>query len=175
MIDIYLAIPDNNDEKRSLEEIYYKYSSTMYSVAYKILNNKEDAEDAVQNAFIAIARNFQKIQKLSGQKLIQCLVIIVRNHSINIYNRNKRQSERAMNLDNSIVYVNTDFFENYDYEELVGVIFQLPEIYRDVIFLRYVSGFTVKEISRMLDLREDTVWKRTERARNKLKEALEER
>ena len=71
--------------------------------------------------------------------------------------------------------MDVDYFENIDYDELVKTISQLPQIYKDVLFLRYVNDFSVKEISKMLDISVDTVWKRLERARKMLKELLERR
>lgn len=175
MLSICLSMLDSDEDKHSFEELYYTYKQGMYAVAYGILHNKEDAEDAVQKAFISIANNFEKIKSLSGQELKPCIVIIVRNHSINIYNANKRRAERTVEYDDSDSPVDVNFLEKYEYEELIAVISELPVIYRDIIFMHYVRGFTPKEIAKMLDIKVDTVWKRIERAKKQLKEALEKR
>lgn len=175
MLSMCLSILDNEEDKLSFEELYYKYRQRMYAVAYSILQNNEDAEDAVQNAFIAIASNFKKIHKLSGQELKPLLVIIVRNHAINIYNGNKRRAERSAKYKDNRSHVDVNFLENYEYEELINVISELPVIYRDTIFLHFVHGFTPKEIGKMLDIKVEAVWKRLERARKLLRKALNER
>ena len=106
------------------------------------------------------------------QEVKPFLVVIVRNHSINIYNRNRRRSEYTVELDDNDAPVEIDFLEQYEYEQLLKVISDLPEIYRDIIFLHYVSGFSNKEISKLLDIKTETIWKRIERAKKLLKKAL---
>lgn len=175
MISICLSMLDHEEDKQSFEEIYYTYKQAMYAIAFGVLHNKEDAEDAVQKAFISIANNFEKIKSLSGQEIKSYIVIIVRNHSINIYNANKRNAERMTEYDDSDLQVNINYFENFEYAELVAVISELPAIYRDIIFLHYVRGWSPKEIGKMLDIKIETVWKRIERAKKQLKKALEER
>lgn len=65
------------------------------------------------------------------------------------------------------------FFENIDYQKLLQTISELPLIYKDILFMHYVNHYTNKEISKMLDISVDNVWKRIERAKKLLKEKLE--
>ncbi len=60
-----------NTEKEVIlvEEIYKKYSKFMYKVAYSVLHNKYDSEDAVQQSFLRIIDNLDKIGDLEGKKL----------------------------------------------------------------------------------------------------------
>ena len=174
MLQIYLSILESEDSKEKFENLYLDYKQYMYSVAYNILGNVHDSEDAVHQAFLAIAYNFKKISHLSSQELKPYIVIITRNTSINIYNKNKRNSMRCVQLNDDISSVEIDFFENYNYESLLNCILQLDSIYKDILYLRYVNGFSTKDISKMLCISEDTVWKRTERAKKQLKKLLEE-
>ena len=72
MLNLCLAMLDSDDDKKSFEALYYKYRQCMYVVAYSILHNVQDAEDAVQNALIAVANNYEKIRLLSGSKTVSC-------------------------------------------------------------------------------------------------------
>jgi len=65
-------------------------------------------------------------------------------------------------------------FDNYGYNELVEAIKQLPQMYKDVLFLHYVEGFSVKETAEMLNLPKGTVYKRIERGKAVLADILEE-
>lgn len=76
-------------------------------------------------------------------------------------------------MDINTVADEADIFERYDYDQLVKTISELPEIYKDVIFLYYLEDFTTKEIADMLDITVQAVWKRLERAKKLLKENLE--
>ena len=60
---VYLMMIDSQEDQSKFEKVYLTYRGLMYHVAYKILNNKHDAEDAVHSAFIKIAENIQKIDK----------------------------------------------------------------------------------------------------------------
>jgi len=173
MINIYLSALDTAEDKSQFEDFYIKYRQKMYTVAYKILQNVEDSEDAVHEAFIAIADNFEKIKNFSCQELQSYIVIIVRNASINIYRKNKKDSEHLAEFDDNQPTINVNFFENIDRDELIQAISKLPLIYKDVLFLHYINQYTTKEISKMLDISINTVWKRIERAKKLLKQELE--
>ena len=62
MINLYLSVIDTDDDKNQFEQLYIKYKDKMYSIAYGILHNIEDSEDAVHQAFLTIANNFEKIK-----------------------------------------------------------------------------------------------------------------
>ena len=61
LLSIYLSLIDDDDDKDRFEELYKKYRIGMYKIAFSILHNNEDAEDAVHEAFLCIANKFQKI------------------------------------------------------------------------------------------------------------------
>ena len=69
--------------------------------------------------------------------------------------------------------MDVDVLEQYEYTQLVKVISELPQIYKDIVYLYYLEEFTAKEVAKMLNISVDTVWKRAERAKKLLKEALE--
>ena len=173
MINIYLSILDTAEDKAEFEDLYVKYKQRMYAVAYKILHNIEDSEDAVHNAFLKIADNFEMIKKFSCQEFQSYIVIIVRNSSINIYRKNKKDSEHLAEFDDNQLTIDVNFFENIDRDVLIQTISNLPLIYKDVLFLHYVNQYTTKEISKMFDISIDAVWKRIERAKKLLKQELE--
>ena len=174
MLSFYLTLLDTPEEKRSFEQLYLSYRQDMYAVAYSILHNSYDAEDAVHQAFLAIANNFKKISSIPCQEIKGYIVIIIRNTSINIYNSNKRRSERSSDFDDCGVSVEVDFFERFEVEELKNAISRLPQIYKDIIYLHFLEEFTVREISKMLGISKEAVWKRIERAKKLLKSILEE-
>lgn len=173
MLGFYLSILETNEDKDRFEKLYRMFKQDMYAIAYSILNNKEDAEDAVHQAFIAIANNFEKVNKIPSQEIKSYVVIISKNTALNFYKKNKRIASHRIELNDNIAVDDIDFLEQYEYDQLVKVISELPEIYKDVIFLRYLEGFTSKEIAGMLSITSESVWKRLERAKKLLKEALE--
>jgi RNA polymerase sigma-70 factor (ECF subfamily) len=172
MLFFYCTLLDTDDDKDQFSELYLKHRQDMYAVAYSILHNREDAEDAVHDSFISIANNFKKIKQIPCQEVKRYFVIIVRNASINIYNKNKRNSENCESYDDNQISVEMDFFEKFNHQQLVKSISELPMIYKDIVYLYYFKEMTAKEIAKMLRITPETVWKRVERAKHMLKEQL---
>ena len=54
MLSLYLSMVETDDEREFVTKLYQTYRQRMYNLAYGILNNKHDAEDAVSTAFIRI-------------------------------------------------------------------------------------------------------------------------
>ena len=52
MLYIYLSSLNTDEEKNYFEEIYLNYRQKMYGIAYSILHNAQDSEDAVHQAFL---------------------------------------------------------------------------------------------------------------------------
>lgn len=174
MLVFYLSMLDTEEYKNKFERFYIKYRNDMYNIAFSILHNCEDAEDVVHDAFVSIANNFEKIDKIPCEEIKFYFTIIVRNFSINLYNSNKRKNKYCEEFDDFKIPVNENVFEKFDYQLLVEKISELPVIYKDIIYLYYHEELTAKEISKILKISTDAVWKRAERAKKILKDALEE-
>ena len=68
----------------------------MYKVAYQILHNRHDAEDAVHDSVIAIIDNLEKIKKINCHETWSYIVTIVKSRAFNIYQRKGKRSEREV-------------------------------------------------------------------------------
>lgn len=58
---IYLQTIETGEDKTKFEQIYAEYRGLMFHVAYEILHNEQNAEDATHQAFVRIAENIRKI------------------------------------------------------------------------------------------------------------------
>ena len=63
MISFYLSLLDTPEEKSKFEQLYLLYRQDMFKLAYGILDNKYDTEDAVHEAFMRVMK---KLTKISG-------------------------------------------------------------------------------------------------------------
>lgn len=81
----FVAIIEDEQSKSKPESLYTKYGKDMFRVAYRILNDYQLAQDAVQVAFIKLIDNIDKIDEVNSNKTRAFAVIVVRNISINIY------------------------------------------------------------------------------------------
>lgn len=172
MLGFYLSMLDTEDEKNLFEELYRKYSQDMYAVAFDILNNQADAEDAVHQSFLKIANNFTKISSIPRNEIKAYIVIICRNTSFNLYNQNKRDSKRKCQLNESEL-VDDSFFEKESIDDLKKAIRLLDDKYKDVLYLYCLQGFSASETSKILDISVNNVRQRVMRAKQQLKKILE--
>ena len=62
---LYLSMLETPEERDLFEEIYTEYMQLMYKVAFRILRNESDSEDAVHQAFLSVIENFNKYKKNS--------------------------------------------------------------------------------------------------------------
>jgi len=160
---IYLQMIETEEEKSKFEEIYREYRNLMYHVAFGKLRNVQDAEDAVHYAFTKIAENIKIIEPV-GPKTKQLVVTIVDNRVTDIFRARGRHPKVPYN----------DALENQTIAEPVGenvltrCVLALPEQQRTVIWLKYVHGFSLREIAKILGI--SLVWaqKIDQRAKKKL-------
>lgn len=59
MLMIYLSAIETPEEKIKFEELYYRYRGFMLKAVKRVLRGDQDAEDAVHNAFLSTARNWE--------------------------------------------------------------------------------------------------------------------
>lgn len=81
---IYLSLIDSYKDKSKFMKIYDKYKNLLFHVAKKILKDNNLAEDALQEAFIRIAKNLHKINEVSSPETKGFVVIIVKHVSISM-------------------------------------------------------------------------------------------
>ena len=166
---IYLALIEEPAEKLKFEQLYEKYRNLMYHVAYQILGSHQDAEDAVHQAFLSIIQNFEKISLTECPKTRSFVVIITERKAIDLLrNRNRHRAEV---FDEQFCGL---AFPAPTEEPPAEAIAKLPASYREALLLRYDNGFTVREIAGLLKISESGVRKLLGRAKQMLRQLLEE-
>ncbi len=151
----------------NFDDIYEKYKNTVYYLAISYLKNIDDAEDIVQNVFLKLYRNLNKIN--SELYLKNWLIVVTINEcKSNLISSWKRKVRRFIdNEEDKIPAKNRD-------DELLNSIFLLPKKDRLIVHLYYYENYKVKEIANLLRVKETTVKQRLARSREKLKDILGE-
>lgn len=166
---VYLQMIETEAQRSLFEQVYYKYRNLMYSVAYDILRNEQDAEDAVHHAFVKIAENISKILDPECPKTKAYVVTIVENTAISLYRQKRRHP--SVPLDDPALGIRVEYTgEN----ELARCMARLPARYRQVLLLKHHHGYTTKEIAKMLGLTVANVSKLEQRAKAKLETLCKE-
>jgi len=173
MIGIFLTLIDTEEDKQKFILLYEEYRKLMFYVANKILNNTQLSEDAVQEAFLRIAKNFHKIGEVSCPQTKAFVVIITRNIAINFFNKEHKQLDITETVSKNVQDFSEDAFEAVSYKLLTECILKLPEKYRDILYLNHIYSYSFVEISNLLAITVETAKKRAQRARKMLKEIIE--
>ena len=176
MIAIFNLLEDKA-ERNLAEAIYKKHKKAMYGVAYSILKNSADAEDAVMDAVYKIINNISKFDSEASEKTRSLVMIIVRNVALNKYNYNKSHGAVSFDEEAESELYREESPEEYflsaeAYGELLAKIRALEPIYRDVILMKYLYGYANLEISAMLGVSEATVRVRLMRGKKLLKNKI---
>ena len=84
MLMICLSLVDTPEEKSKFRQLYEKYRGLMFYCAREILRDDGLAEEAVQEAFIRLAKHLKKINDIDCNKTKHFIVIIVESASKDI-------------------------------------------------------------------------------------------
>lgn len=177
MLLFLLSLVDSPEDKKKVEDLYYKYRTLMKYIAMKMLHNEDMAEDAVGDALVSLIENLDRIDEVETDDTKAFVYIVIRNVCLNRYNKSIRHPTRhpTENIDDFIEYQidDTDVFEEVYLNDYFQCFSKLPPIYRDVMELKIYYDMSTKDIAAVLHISEDSVRKRTERARKILKELME--
>ncbi len=166
---IYLQTISSIEEKTKFEHIYLRYKGLMYVRAFDILQNVQDAEDAVHEAFVKIAEIIKAVEDPESNRTKAFVVTIVQNQAIDIYRARIRRGEAPLDEAKWNVQV-----EYTGADDLAACICRLPMRERQILLLRHYYGFEFKEIAAMLGLTQANVRKIAWRAKEKLEAICKE-
>lgn len=161
-------------EREAHYQLYKLYSKAMYNVGYRITRSEEEAEDVLQEAFISAFRNLEHYR--GDASFGAWLKRIVVNKAINALNKRKHETIPADNEQWDIAEeeVPAEYRDDLTVERVKQSIEKLPEGYRMVVSLYLLEGYDHQEIGEILGITESTSKSQLNRAKNKLKELLNE-
>lgn len=165
-------------DKNAFDRIYEKYSTELFRTAYLICKNRADAEDALQETFIALYRKAREITKPESLRywLLRCLS----GKAKDILRKRKREypeesivsfAEEAGKRRQGAEGFLSELMEQTAFE---ACLYGMPAKYREVLVLYYYNELSVKEIARLTGQLEGTVKSRLFQARKQVKQRLEE-
>lgn len=170
----------SSQQKEKLHQLYALYEQPLYRIAYAILHQTEQAEDAVSDAFLKIIPHLDQIESPDSPKTKAFLIQVIRNTAINQYRKNVKDAERLTNLDDSTLQVPSphneveQFLQQTEQQEQLAQLLQgLSETDRTILFLRCEQEQSFREIAERLSMKEATVRKRFERARKAIQKQAE--
>lgn len=171
-INVYIHAPlieeCRKGNSRAQFSLYKQYSKAMYNLACRIVNNREDAEDLLQEAFIECFRNISsfRFESTFGAWLKKILV----NKCINHLRKKKIDIILCETLPVTIYEEDEEI--TYDTGKIFKGIEMLPDGYRIILTLYLLEGYDHTEIAQILGISESTSKSQYSRAKEKLRKLL---
>lgn len=152
-------------------QLYQLYAKAMFNVCYRMLNNREEAEDMLQESF---TEAFTKLDSFRYESSFGAwLKRIVVNKSINELKRKKTELVLTATLPEKKDTSQTEIeYSNLQVEEIKKAMEKLPEGYRVIFSLYLLEGYDHSEIAEILNISESTSKSQYHRAKQKIKELL---
>jgi RNA polymerase sigma factor (sigma-70 family) len=171
-INVYIHAPlieeCRKGNERARFRLYDQYSKAMYNLAYRMLNNREDAEDMLQEVFIECFRNIEsfRFESTFGAWLKKILI----NKCINQLKKKKIDLTLFDTLPTFVYEEDEEII--YDTDKIFRGIEMLPDGYRIILTLYLLEGYDHSEISQILSISESTSKSQYSRAKEKLRNIL---
>ena len=158
--------------RQAQSDLYQKYKSMLFGVCLRYASNHEEAEDILQDGFIAIYRDLYQYRPVGalGAWLRKVMVNTALQH---LRKKKKMFSQVSLEKVYHLEDRDTDIFGQFRAKALVGMLQQLPDGYRTVFNMYVVEGYSHKEIAEQLNISESTSKSQLSRAKASLREKLE--
>lgn len=163
-------------ELNALDNLYERYSRAVFALAYRMLSNRETAEEVTQDAFLSVWRQAGTFNAGVG-KVRPWLLSIAHHRAID---RMRRVREKVPNatLDEAWMKPNTsdtfgEVYQGLQREQLRAALAQLPREQRLAIEFAYFNGNTFVEIAEMMSVPVGTVKSRVRLGLEKMKHLLD--
>lgn len=179
----FLAFIDDENERRLFEMLYLSYRKQMQAVARSILSNDADAEDAVHDVFLKLAKRFMPTMIGLEDKCDRrnYLLKTVKNTALNMKRDRKPivdPYDPAINafaaknagIDDD-TFINT-LCDHIESKRVIEAINNLDTVYKDVLYYHFVLEMTIPQTAKALGRKELTVKKQLVRGKKLLLDML---
>ncbi len=164
MLSLCLTMLDTAKEKDKFEELYNSYKKFVYYIAFEYMAENSLAEDATQETFLKLTKYINNIESIDSPKTLSFIKIVTQSVCLDMLKKEKYYR------------INTEKFhkEHTNNTEEVYIILdkirELPEIYRDILILRYYLDIPTKKIADIYNITYNCARKRLQRAKKLIKE-----
>lgn len=182
-LDVRLAKLARKGDQRAFAEIVELYKDKIFHLAYRMLNNRHEAEDIVQETFLRVYKNLDRYDE--NQKFSTWIYRIGTNLCIDRLRKRKPSYSLDADMNDQEGMDGYSMIPSDDrtpesemlLSETQRIIHQaietLPAKYKTIMILRYIQDMSLQEISEVLTLPVTTIKTRVHRGREFLRKKLE--
>ncbi len=163
-------------DQRAFRELYDRFAKPMFNVCLRILNQEEDANDALQESFVKVFQNISQLQK--AELFPAWIKRICVNTSIQALKNKKKmkldewdESPAMIHLQDEQALIHEAEFEQ-NIQSIQEAITKLPDRYRLVFTLHVIEDYSHEEIAKLLGIVSGTSRSQYLRAKQKLIELI---
>jgi RNA polymerase sigma-70 factor (ECF subfamily) len=182
-VETRLAKLSRNGDRRAFAELVDLYKDKIYHLGYRMLNQRQEAEDVVQETFLRVYTNLDRYDE--NQKFSTWIYRIATNLCIDRLRKRKPSYSidaelpegegtdwHAM-LASDDASPETELILSETQQHIREAIQSLPDKYKSIVVLRYLHDLSLQEISDILEMPVTTVKTRVHRGREFLRKKLE--
>ncbi|MDO8993113.1 RNA polymerase sigma factor [Daejeonella sp.] len=174
--DFMLVIRAKDGDQKAYAELMQRYKDSIYFMALKMVNNKDDAMDLTVETF---GKAFENIEKYKPDFAFSTWLFRIATNNCIDFIRKKRlnvvslqslseegKDEKQLQIASDTLNPEQTSIKKQESEKLKSIVDQLPQRYRTLIVLRYYDEQSYEEIAQQLDLPLGTVKAQLFRARD---------
>ena len=171
-----LALTARGD-REAFARLYDMYSAVAYSLAVRIVRDRDLAADVVQDAFVTVWNSAAKFDSSRGQPS-SWILTLTHHKAVDMVRREQRRRaeplEGGAELIDDAQPVEEQAWQGVAREQVRQAMERLPDPHREVLELAYFAGFSQSELAERLSLPIGTVKSRTFAAMSSLRQLLSE-
>lgn len=182
-MDVRLAMLARKGDQRAFAEIVELYKDKIFHLAYRMLNNRHEAEDVVQETFLRVFRNLDRydenlkfstwIYRIGTNLCIDRLRKRKPSYSLDAEINDQDGTDGYSMIPSDDRTPESEMLLSETQRIIHESIESLPAKYKTIMLLRYIQDLSLQEISDVLDLPVTTIKTRVHRGREFLRKKLE--
>ena len=155
----------NEIPAQDIGEIYERHYDMLYRVSYSYVKNTEDTKDIISEVFLKLIQKKIEFDNAEHEKawLLRAAINLCKDYLKHWSRKNEDIGE----------YTNLEGADPIQENEMLKIVMDLPDRYRDVIYLYYYEGYNSEEIAKLLKKPHSTVRYHLQEAKKYLKGVLE--
>lgn len=163
-------------EKSYIERLYQTESKRMWYEAYKILQNKENANDVLQKTFLSLIDNVTRLMQMEESEVSAYVYVSTKNRALDFL----RGSQKISNITSIEAFPAAEeteniVIQNFEWNRLRKIVAEINPIYGDAFYMRHFLNLDYKEIAEALSISVEVAWHRVSRAKKKIINLVRER
>lgn len=160
-------------QEPAYKELVFAFSARLMTVARIYSKNEEDAKDVLQDAFVLVFKKVKNFEGTEERAFYGWMKRLIINLCLSRNQRKYRHLEKSIETITVHHSVHPVAISNLTHEEIMALVFSLPDGYRQVFALYAIEGYSHREIAEQLSIGEGSSRSQYSRARKILQSKFE--